>query len=61
MCSEAAVGLTDTLKLALSTDARRSILPENLPLRSARVYIALPYIKHCIFMHNVPVAILTAK
>ena len=42
-------------------DDRRSILPPNLPLRSARVYIALPYIKPRIFMHSVPVAILTAE
>lgn len=46
---------------ALSADGRRSILPPNLPLRSARVYIALPYIKPRIFMHSVPVAVLTAE
>lgn len=41
----------------LGFEHRRSILP----LRSARVYIALPYIKPCIFMHSVPVAVLTAE
>lgn len=62
MCSEATVGLGDILPdSALSADDRRSILPPNLPLRSARVYIALPYIKPRIFMHSVPVAILTAE
>lgn len=62
MCSEATVGLADTLPdSALSTGGRRSILPPNPPLRSAHVYIALPYIKRCIFMHSIPVAILTAE
>lgn len=62
MCSEATVGLADTLPdSALNADGRRSILPPNLPLRSARVYIALPYIKPRIFMHSVPVAVLTAE
>ena len=61
MYSEATVGLRDILPdSALSADDRRSILPPNLPLRSARVYIALPYIKPRIFMHSVPVAVLTA-
>lgn len=46
---------------ALSTNDRQCILLENLPLRSAHVYIALPYIKPCIFMHSVPVAVLTVE
>lgn len=60
MCSEATVGLGDILAdSALSTNDRQCISPENHPLRSARVYIVLPYIKPCIFMHSVPVAVLT--
>lgn len=62
MRSQATVGPGDILAdSALSADDRQSVLPENLPLRSARVYIALPYIKLRIFMHSVPVAVLTAE